>query len=65
MNAYNFTEKNCVFYHVIAQNEEQCYQLAKENNIDVNGMELELERSNIRDEMGREYNPTISEAMVH
>lgn len=65
MNAYNFLEKNCVFYHVIAQSEEQCYQLAKENNIDVSGMDLELERSNIHNELGKKYEPSISEAMVH
>lgn len=65
MNAYNFVEKGCIFYHVIAKNEEQCYELAKRNNFNVEGMELELEKKNIRDEMGNEYQPTISDAMVN
>lgn len=65
MNAYNFEEKGCVFYHVIAESEEQCYALAEGAGYDVSGMELELERTNVRDELGNPYSPRIEEAMVH
>ena len=65
VNAYNFVEKGCVFYHVIAESEEQCYALAEGAGIDVTGMELELERMNVRDELGRPYSPRIENALVH
>ena len=65
VNAYNFVEKGCVFYHVIAESEEQCYSLAEGAGIDVTGMELELERMNVRDELGRPYLPKIEDALVH
>lgn len=64
MNAYNFVEKGCVFYHAIAESEEQCYALAEGAGYDVSGMELELERTNVLDELGREYQPRIEDALV-
>lgn len=64
VNAYNFVENGCIFYHVIAENVEQCFELAKSNNLDVKGMELVLERMNVRDELGRPYKPNISNALV-
>lgn len=64
MNAYNFVEKGCVFYHAIAQSEEQAIQLANEAGYDIEGMEVELERTNVRDELGREYQPRIEDALV-
>lgn len=64
MNAYNFVEKGCVFYHAIANSEEQCYELAESAGFDVEGMELELERMNVRDELGRPYEPRIEDALV-
>lgn len=64
MNAYNFIEKGCVFYHVIAESEEQCYELAEGAGLDVAGMELELERMNVRDELGSPYAPKIEDCLV-
>lgn len=65
MNAYNFVDRGCLFYHVIAESEEQCLSLAEGAGYDVSGMELELERMNVRDELGRPYTPRIEEAMTH
>lgn len=64
INAYNFVERGCVFYHAIAQSEEQAIQLANEAGYNIEGMEIELERMNVRDEMGREYQPKIEDALV-
>lgn len=64
MNAYNFVEKGCVFYHAIANSEEQAIQLANEVGYDIIGMEVELERTNVCDELGREYKPKIEDALV-
>lgn len=64
VNTYNFVEKGCVFYHAIATSEEHAIQLAKEEGFDIEGMEIELERMNVRDELGKPYEPKIEDAMV-
>ena len=64
MNTYNFVAKGCVFYHAIATSEEHAIQLAQEEGFDIEGMEIELERMNVRDEMGRPYEPKIEDALV-
>ena len=64
VNTYNFVEKGCVFYHAIATSEEHAIQLAKEEGLDIEGMEIELERMNVRDEFGRPYECKIEDAMV-
>lgn len=64
MNTYNFVEKGCVFYHAIATSEEQAIQLANEAGYNIEGMDIELERMNVRDELGREYQPKIEDALV-
>ena len=64
VNTYNFVEKGCVFYHAIATSEEHAILLAKQEGFDIEGMEVELERMNVRDELGRPYEPKIEDAMV-
>lgn len=64
INTYNFVENGCVFYHAIATSEEHAIQLAKERGFDIEGMEIELERMNVRDELGRPYEPNIEDAVV-
>jgi hypothetical protein len=64
MNTYNFVEKGCVFYHAIAMSEEHAIQLAQEKGFDIEGMEIELERMNVRDELGKPYEPNIEDAVV-
>lgn len=64
MNTYNFIEKGCVFYHAIAASEEQAIELANEAGFDIGGMDIELERMNVNDELGRPYEPKIEDALV-
>jgi hypothetical protein len=64
MNTYNVEEKGCVFFHVIAESEEQVRELAVQAGYDIEGMDIELERMNVRDELGREYTARIEGALV-
>ena len=65
MNTYNFVEKGCIFYHAIAESEEQAVELAQGAGFDIEGMGIELGRMNVRDELGRPYSPRIEECLVH
>lgn len=64
VNTYNFVENGCVFYHAIATSEEYAIQLAQEEGFNIEGMEVELERINICDELGRPYDCKIEDAIV-
>lgn len=64
MNTYNVEEKGCVFFHAIAESEEQVRELAAQAGYDIEGMDIELERMNVRDELGREYTAKIEDALV-
>ena len=64
VNTYNFVEKGCVFYYAIATSEEHAILLAKQEGFDIEGMEVELERMNVRDELGKPYEPKIEDTMV-
>lgn len=68
MNAYNlYDEENysCILYHAIAEDEEQVRTLAEEAGIDITGLTIDLERKNVRDQLGRPFEPKIEDAMVH
>lgn len=64
VNSYNLQEKGCVFYHAIAENEQQVVELAKEAGFDIEGLEIELERTDVRNELGRPYQPSIVNSLV-
>lgn len=64
MNTYNFKQKGCVFYHAIASSEERAIELAMNAGYDIEDLEVELERKNVRDELGRPYKEGIQDAMV-
>ena len=64
VNAYNFLEKGCVFYHAIAEDHEQAVLLALQAGFDVVGMDIELEKEDVRDEMGNPYECRIEDAIV-
>ena len=67
MNSYNiFDEKHysTILYHAIANDEDQVKTLAKEANISLEGLTIELERNNIKDELGRPYSAKIEDAQV-
>lgn len=54
MNTYNIEEKGCVFFHAIAEDEQQVINLATEAGFDITGMDIELERTNVRNELGQQ-----------
>lgn len=67
MNTYNiFDEENysTILYHVVAESESQVMELAEESGISLEGLTIELERINVKDEMGRPYSPRIEDAIV-
>lgn len=66
MNSYNiFEEENysTILYHAIARDQEQVIELAEAADYNIAGMTVELERKNVKDELGCEYKPTISDAL--
>lgn len=67
MNSYNLIDKNhedCVLYHAIAMNEEQVIELAEQSGIDLTDIIIELERSNVKDQLGRPYTARIEDSRV-
>lgn len=68
MNAYNIFDENhyeTILYHAVARDEDQVKELAKEKGIDLEGLEIELERTNVKDQLGRDFNPYIEDALVY
>ena len=68
MNTYNIyseEEPICVLYHAVARDEEQVKELAKAEGINIEGLVIDLERTNVKNELGRDYAPTIKEALIH
>lgn len=62
MNSYNIYDENDryngivnVMYHAIARDEEQVRELASEAGYDLSGLTIELERTNVKDELRRPY----------
>lgn len=53
-----------MFYHAIASSEERAIELAINAGYDIEDLEVELERENVRDELGRSYKEGIQDAMV-
>lgn len=67
MNAYNiFKEESysTIEFHAIAESEAQVKKLAKEANIDLEGYTIELERFNVKTELGRSYEAKIENCIV-
>lgn len=67
MNSYNIYEENhyeTVLYHAIACDEDHVRELAEEAGINLEGLTIDLERSNVKDQMGRPYSAIIEDAVV-
>lgn len=67
MNSYNLIDKNhcdCVLYHAIAMSEEQVIELAEQSGIDLTDIVIELERSNVKDQLGKHYTARIEDARI-
>ena len=68
VNSYNiFEEENysTILYHALAHDEEEVKSLAKEAGFDISGMVIELERTNVKDQLGRPYESKIEDAQVY
>lgn len=67
MNSYNIYDDNhyeTILYHAIARDEEHVMALAEESGINIEGLTIDLEKTNVKDPMGRTYNPRIEKAIV-
>jgi electron transfer flavoprotein alpha subunit len=67
MNTYNlFNEKepSCILFHAIARDKDHVSELAHEAGIDISTLTIELERQNVKDQLGRSYKPKIEDALV-
>lgn len=67
MNSYNIYEEehySTILYHAIARDEEQVRELAEEAGINIEGMNIDLECKNVKDELGRPYPAKIEDAVV-
>lgn len=68
MNSYNIPKKNneaTILYHAIARDEDQVMELAKEAGIDMDGLSIELERSNVKDQLGKPLSARIEDALIY
>ena len=68
VNSYNIfdeAEPSCILYHALAENEDQVKQLAEDEYIDISGLTIELERRDVRNQLGKPYYPMIWDAVVH
>lgn len=68
MNTYNIFRKNeesTILYHAVARDEAQVRNMAEAENIDIDGMEIELERSNVRTQLGIDPQACIKDALVY
>lgn len=68
MNTYNIydeKEYSTILYHSVAESEEQVRELADQAGYDLSGLTIELERANVKDQLGRPYNPIIEDALIH
>ena len=68
MNTYNIFEKgneSTILYHSIAEDEQQVRELAEEKGINLNNMTIELERMDVRNQLGKSYAAVIEDALVH
>jgi hypothetical protein len=67
MNTYNLFDSNdpsTILYHAIAENEEQVKKLAQDNGFNITGLQIDLERKNVKSELGKGYSPSISNALI-
>lgn len=68
MNTYNISrkdEESTILFHAIARDEAHVRTMAEAENIDIDGMEIELERSNVRAQLGIEPQACINDALVY
>ena len=68
MNSYNIfdsTEPATILFHAIAKDRAHVEQLAQDAGIDITGYTIELERMNVKNQMGKPFEASIKDALVH
>lgn len=68
VNSYNLFEEehsSTILYHAVAENEDHVKELAASANIDIEGLTIELERRNVRTQLGEPFTPYIEDALIH
>lgn len=68
MNAYNIfdsTEPSTILFYAIAKDHAHVEQLAQEAGIDITGYTIEFERMNVKNQLGKPFEPSIKDALVH
>lgn len=68
VNSYDIhdaQEWSCILYHAIAESEDQVRELAQEAGYDIEGCEIEMIRTDVRDQLRRPYSPRIEDAQVY
>jgi len=66
MNSYNIfdsTEPSTILFNAIAKDHAHVEQLAQEAGI--TGYSIELERVNVKNQLGKPFEPSIKDALVH
>jgi len=67
MNTYNIFNKNepaTILYYVVAEDENQLRKLAEESKINLEGLMIEIERVDVRNELGKPYMPSFKDAII-
>jgi hypothetical protein len=67
MNSYNILaigHEDTILYHAIASDEQQVMELAEANDIDLTNMIIVMERSNVKNEMGKPYSARIEDSLI-
>lgn len=66
VNSYNIVGRyRCVLYHAVATSKEHVRKLAEEASIDIDGLEIELIRVNVKDQLGYPFKPYIEDALIY
>lgn len=63
-NIYNEQEPSCILFHAIAESPIAVALLAEREGLDITGLTIELERTNVKDESGRPFPASIKSALV-
>ena len=63
-NIFNENEPSTILYYAIARNEDEVRMLASDKEIDLEGLTIELERTFAKNQLGRDYSPSIKDAIV-
>ena len=63
-NIFETENESTILFHAIAENELHVEKLAEEAGFNIEGMIIEKIRSNVKNEMGKQYKPSISSALV-